>query len=450
MGLVDGFSTNGHNRQDTGLALSLAATHDFIQAYVVLTGDQSAAATLWAAHTHAVEAADTTLYLQVTSAEKRSGKSRLLEVLSLLASRSWITGRTSAAALYRKVDGGVTLLLDESDAAFKEKEYSETLRGVLNTGWRRGGSATVCVGHGAKIEARDFSTFGPKAIAGIGKLPDTVEDRSIKVILKRRRPDERVKRFRWRQAMEEAEPIRDALSVWGDSSVIEALTSARPDIPGELDDRAADGWEPLFAIADIAGGDWPQRARDAALALSVGDGRDDDSLGVRLLGDIKDTFREQDEERLTTTALVSALTDMDERPWGDLKGKPIDARGLAWRLRIYGIRPKKMRTGITTIRGYERGDFEDAWGRYCPSPPEAEQAEQTADTDTENVPDVPDVPANRGMGEERWKLWPDDDIADPPPPLANGSKPRCVTCGATMSVARVRDRCGRCTAKAMR
>src|SRR5439155_13386826 len=128
---------------------------------------------LWTEHTHAVEAADATPYINVTSVEKRSGKSRLLEVLELLVRRPWFTGRTSAAALYRKTHAeGPTLLLDESDAAFKDREYSEAARSILNSGWRRGGKATVCVGQG-DVSVRDFNTFSPKAIAGIGRLPDT-------------------------------------------------------------------------------------------------------------------------------------------------------------------------------------------------------------------------------------------------------------------------------------
>ena len=139
-----------------------------------------------------------TPYLAITSAEKQCGKTRLLEVLDLLVSNPWLTGKVSAACLIRKIDSQKpTLLLDESDAAFNgEKEYAEVLRGVLNTGHRRGGHASCCVGQGVNITFKDFHTFCPKAIAGIGKLPDTVADRSIPIRLKRRAPGEPVERFR--------------------------------------------------------------------------------------------------------------------------------------------------------------------------------------------------------------------------------------------------------------
>ena len=153
----------------------------FIQQYMILTDDQATAIVLWTAHTHVLEAFDCTPYLSVTSPVKRSGKTRLFEVLEGLVCRPWLTGRVTAAVLVRKTGAEhPTLLLDESDTALKvESEYSEALRGLLNTGYRRSGKASLCVGQGANITYRDFSTFSAKAIAGIGKIPDTVADRAI-------------------------------------------------------------------------------------------------------------------------------------------------------------------------------------------------------------------------------------------------------------------------------
>lgn len=200
----------------TGLSEILTTTIVFVRKYVVVTNEQAVAIALWAAHTHAIDACDCTPYLQIGSATKRSGKTRLLEVLEPLVAKPWFTGRTSAAALVRKVDAErPTLLLDESDAAFGgEKEYAEALRGQLNTGYRKSGKATVCVGQGAKIEARDFSTFCAKAIAGIGTLPDTVSDRSIPITLRRRLSDEPCERWRERDGHAEAAPLRDLLGAW--------------------------------------------------------------------------------------------------------------------------------------------------------------------------------------------------------------------------------------------
>ena len=165
------------------LASLLNDVEQFVRRFVVLNKHQAAVVVLWIAHTHVFDAFDCTPYLQVTSATARAGKTRLLEVMELLVARPWLTGRTTAAALVRKVDTETpTLLLDESDAAFgSEREYAEALRGILNAGFLRSGRTTLCVGQGANMTVRDFSTFGPKAIAGIGQLPGTVTDRSIQI-----------------------------------------------------------------------------------------------------------------------------------------------------------------------------------------------------------------------------------------------------------------------------
>lgn len=161
-------------QSSTGLLLPeiLFGVMHFLRSYVVLSREQQIVLALWTAHTHAIEAADCTPYLQITSATAEAGKTRLLEVLELLVARPWLTGRTSAAALFRKVDAErPTLLLDESDAAFGGvKEYAEGLRAVLNTGYRASGRASICVGAGPDIDVKEFSTFGAKAIAGIGRL----------------------------------------------------------------------------------------------------------------------------------------------------------------------------------------------------------------------------------------------------------------------------------------
>jgi hypothetical protein len=387
------------------LAPLLDDVRAIIRHYVIVDDAQADALALWAAHTHALAAAEATPYLAVNSAEKRSGKTRLLEVLSLLSARSWLTGRVTAAVLIRKLAAPPpTLLLDESDAAFKaEKEYAATLQAILNSGYRRGGCASLCVKAGGDFELRDFPVFGPKAIAGIGGLPDTIADRAIPISLKRRAPNEPIARFRWRDAQEEAKPIREGLACWAAAS-IEALTEARPAIPSELDDRAADVWEPLFGIADAAGGGWPQRARTAALALSVGDGREDDSLGVRLLADIRAIFDKRKTDRLSSGELADALVANEEAPWGDLRGKPLDVRTLARRLRPYGVKPHVIRLGDATARGYERADFEDAWGRYVRTP-EISVTRVTSVTTTPSeyererpdVTDVTDVTPNPGI-----------------------------------------------------
>ena len=339
----------------------------FIERYLVIGREEADAEALWAQHTHALEAADTTPYVNVRSVEKRSGKTRDLEVLELVVARPWLTGRVTAAVLARKVDKETpTLLLDESDATWNGPgEYAEVIRGVLNTGHRRGGKTSLCVGQGSSITYVDFSTFGPKAIAAIGKLPDTVSDRSIDILMRRRHRGEKVERFRQRDARAIAAPLHQRLSRWAQPR-LNQLRDARPEIPEELDDRAADNWEPLLAIADAAGGDWPVRARRAAKVLSGDTARhEDESLGVRLLGDVRSVFGNHD--NIASAELVRRLNALEESPWGDLKGKPLDNRRLPRLLKKYGVGPLtvRLRDG-RTAKGYKREHFVDPWARYLP------------------------------------------------------------------------------------
>jgi hypothetical protein len=336
----------------------------FLKRFVVLTDEKADAGALWVVHTHTFEIAEATPYLSITSPEKRSGKTRLLEAFDLLVRRSWFTGRVTAAVLARKVDAECpTLLLDESDAAFKgDKEYSETLRALLNTGYRKGGKSSICVGQGASITYKDLSTFCPKAIAGIGKLPDTVADRSIPIVLKRRAPGEHVDRFRRRSVDKEAEPIRQRIMAWAADCHLPEGIDAVPDF---LDDRAADCWEPLFVIADVAGGNWPEKARHAALILMNGQNRQDMSFGVRLLADIRRVYLENT-DKLPSESLVHLLTALEDAPWSDLKGSPLNPRSLASILKPYEIYPHVIRVEGGTPRGYEKSDFLDAWERYLP------------------------------------------------------------------------------------
>lgn len=353
-----------------GLDILLVTLITFVRRYVVVTDAQAVAIGLWCAHTHAIDAFDCTPYMQIASATKRAGKTRLLEVLEPIVARPWFTGRTSAAALVRKIDAqSPTLLLDESDAAFGgEREYAEALRGILNSGYRRSGRATVCIGQGANITARDFSTFSAKAIAGIGVLPDTVADRSIAIQLRRRMTDERCDRWRERDGHTEAAPMRERLAQWA-TTAVETLRDARPSLPGSLGDRQADVWEPLLAIADLAGGSWPTRARSAAMALA---GRiEDQDILVELLTDVAAFLMSYSPAKdiVSTTALVEALTALEDRPWATWRRgeKPITPRGLARLLGPLDICVGQWKLDGKNVRGYRREAFDDAISRYLPS-----------------------------------------------------------------------------------
>ena len=298
------------------LAAVLDATAAFVRRYVVLTSEQATALALWVFHTYALDAADVSPYLSVTSPEKRSGKTRLLEVLALLVRSALVAANISDAALFRAIeDRAPTVLFDEVDAIFGPKARDrEDLRGLLNAGYRRGTPA-LRMGGAKMTELQEFATFCPKALAGIGRLPDTIIDRSIPIRLKRRTTAEPVERFRYRDAIEDAEPLAQDLASLATHHVA-ALREARPELPNALGDRAQDSWEPLLAIADLAGGDWPERARLAAIALSGDEDTVDDTLGVRLLADIRAAFQANG-DRFPTQELLDVLKRDEEAPWAD-------------------------------------------------------------------------------------------------------------------------------------
>jgi len=338
----------------------------YIRRFVFLSDSQARVAAIWVVHTHTFDAADSTPYLAVTSAEKQSGKTRLLEVFLTLVANPWFTGRVTAAVLTRKIDADrPAMLLDESDAAFGgEKEYAEALRGVLNTGHRRGGTASCCVGQGANISFKDFSTFCPKAIAGIGKLPDTVADRAVPIRLKRATQDEKVERFRHRDVETEAARLKAQIEAWC-ASIGEKLPDARPDLPEKLTDRQQDGAESLLAIADAAGGEWPRAARRALIELCSEAQGSDDSIGRLLLADIRRVFESRGVDRLPSAELATALAEIETSPWGEWShGKPLTAPRLARLLKPFEVSPECIRVGGKTPRGYFVEQFRDAFRRY--------------------------------------------------------------------------------------
>jgi Protein of unknown function (DUF3631) len=328
------------------------------------------AVTLWAEHAHAVAAFESTPRLALLSPEKQTGKTRTLEMLDQLVPAPMHAVNCTSAALFRAVAvKRPTLLFDEADTYFglRTRSEHEELRGLVNAGHRRGAVAYRVVGDGAKLEVREFPAFAPVALAGIGELPETILDRAVVIRMRRRAPDEQVTPFRLRKVKPRAESLRERMAAWAQSHR-EQLTEAEPEMPAGITDRPADVWEALLAIADAAGGDWPARARAAAVELEAGRAEATPSRGIQLLGDIRTVFDAADADRLSTENLCARLAAMEESPWGDLKGHTIDARGLAYRLRPYGVHPHVVRIGDKTSRGYQLSDFADPWNRYLPHP----------------------------------------------------------------------------------
>jgi hypothetical protein len=360
---------------------------------------------LWVVHTYVMRACETTPRLAVLSPVKGSGKTRVLELLEACCAGPMFAVNLSTSALFRRLDlGGTTLLLDEADAHLgaggKASERYEDLRALVNAGYRRGAKVYRSEPTGKAVVERTFDVFAPVAVAGIGDLPDTVLDRSIIVPMRRRSRREAIDRYRIRDGRAVLEPLRTALTAMG-PALVEAIRDTQPELPDGIEDRAADCWEPLLAIADAAGDQWPAWARTAAVDVNRLRTERAPSLGEQLLADCRRVFLATDVDRLASAVLVDRLCDLDDAPWADVRGARLEARGLARRLRPFDVRPDSIRVGDRTVKGYLRSWFVDAWDRYLPplsSPGKAEHTEQgeraeqgTPDGQT-GVPVVPAVP----------------------------------------------------------
>jgi hypothetical protein len=361
----------------------LAAVEMILRRYVIFSSPaQRAAIVLWIAHAHTLEAFEVTPYLHIKSPEKECGKTRVLEVLGGLVPRPWQVVGPSEAVLFRKIERDMpTLLLDEVDNVFtgpkSKTPEAGGLRQVLNAGYRRGAVVPRCGGknHDKLV---DFSVFCAKVLAGIGdSLPDTVASRCVPILLQRRKASESVAKFKLRSYAPESTRLRDALAAWAERSV-DQLRSVEPTLPEGLRDRAEEVWEPLVAIADLAGGPWPARARTAALELNGGK-FDTASAGVQLLRAIKEEFAAVAVRKMLSIDLLQALVEREGEPWAGWWGKEVDqavSQGhpprsapmdLASRLAPFGVIPKTVRVDDGSKgRGYDLADFADAFARYVP------------------------------------------------------------------------------------
>jgi hypothetical protein len=321
--------------------------------------------TLWIAHTHLMDAWESTPRIAFLSPEPGSGKTRALEVTELLVPRSVEAVNATPAYLFRKVsdpEGLPTILFDEIDTIFGPRaKENEEIRGMLNAGHRRGAMAGRCVVKGKTVVTEELPAYCAVALAGLGSLPDTILSRSIIIRMRRRAPDERVAPYRRRIHGPDGHSLRDQLAKWA-THLKPTIGEQWPQMPPGIADRNADVWEPLLTIADAVGDPWPLIAREAAVALVADAMAASPSLGIRLLADLKTVFAAQ--ESLSTKEAIDALTGLEEAPWADLKGKPLDARKLSNLLRPYGVAPVNVRSGNGVVKGYKRESLHDPWTRY--------------------------------------------------------------------------------------
>jgi putative DNA primase/helicase len=295
--------------------------------YIVLPKGADIALPLWVLHAWTVDAGDISPLMVLVSPTKRCGKTSVLIVLYFLTPRSELSSNITAPALFRYIeDVRPTLLIDEADSFVKD---NEELRGIL--------------------------------IATIRAVADTLEDRAVVVRLQRKPPGATVERLGRRDNADFA-ALRSQAARWAADN-FDKLADADPKMP-DLNDRAADNWRPLLAIADLAGGTWPQEARRAACLLS-GEAQDG-AIGVELLRDIRSAFGDADVIR--SSDLVAKLTADPERPWAEWKhGRPLTQKQLAGLLAPFHIISLTVHPpGLLDGKGYRRTDFKEAWAAYCP------------------------------------------------------------------------------------
>ena len=346
----------------------LSGIADFITRYVSIAPELADTVALWIAVTWIHDRLEISPFLNVTSATKRCGKSLLLEVLGELVHHPLpVGGRVTPSALFRTIEmHAPTMLLDEADTFFGD---DDELRGVVNGSQRRNSAYVMrCVGD--DHEPRRFVTWCPKAIAGIGGLPDTVLDRSIVVKLARRPPG--VSLAHWRDRDRTAiEALRRKLARWCDNQAtnIAARLSAVSFPPG-LHDRGRDAWEALLAIGDMAGSDWSGRGRAWKACEHVTASTADEETGARemLLADLRTIFETRGwPEAIASNEALDKLTELEGRPWSDWRrGKPLTSRGLSNLLKPFGVMPRQVKRSGDNRRSYLLAELEPHWDAYFP------------------------------------------------------------------------------------
>src|SRR5262249_19833854 len=453
-------------------AAVLDAVHAFLGRFVAYPSPHSQVAhTLWIAHTHLMPAWESTLRLALLSPEPASGKTRALEVTELLVPNPVEATNVPPAYIFRKVgdqeSGPPTLLHDEIDTGCgPTAKESEESGGLYNAGHRRGAVAGRCVVRGKTVETEEIPAFCAFGLAGLGWLPDTILSRSIIIRMRRRAPGETVTPFRRRVHAPDGQELRNRLVIWA-GQVADTMAAARPEMPPGIEDRAADMWEPLLAIADAAGGACRKRARDDATELVGAAKEAEPSLGVRLLADLKIVFDKRGEDKLATSVILADLIALPESPWGDLKGKPITDRALATRLRQYGIKSRDVFVAGKGLKGYYREDLHDAWLRYLsPSPPqkrdegdegddpsekavfhtrsialiadsvrdELPERDENTSMQSSNLADIAPIADAQGGGEEKANNTSPDDPGPIPDCLRRHPDRRCDHCGRQIGI----------------
>jgi putative DNA primase/helicase len=350
--------------------------------FIVMTPEQCWTVVLWVVFTHCFSVANNAPKLWIKSAERRSGKTRLMELLRHLTARALASNYISAAMLPRVIEKyRPTLLLDEIDTFINS---SEELRGVLNSGFDPESFVIIGTKVGDNWVPKRFSAWCPQALAGLGKLPDTIADRCFTIELARKPREQKVSRLR-RRDTGPLQILAQKAVRWAEDNA-DDLGMVEPEMPPGLNDRASDAWELCIAIADRTGEHWPQRARQAALRISGDDAAFEESVRVQLLADIRDAFyhcpmayKTSNDTLISSDDLVDWLGGLEERPWPEYRrGRPITKTQLARVIKPFHVSPGTVRTGVSTPKGYKLSAFQNVFSRYLPplqnaTPPHPEE-----------------------------------------------------------------------------
>ncbi|AWM81565.1 hypothetical protein DKL61_15140 [Gammaproteobacteria bacterium ESL0073] len=331
-----------------------------ISQYIIADEQTIIASTLWATFTWFIDVVNYAPIANITAPEKRCGKSKLLGVLKRLSYKALSTANISAPALFRLIEKDKpTLLIDEVDSFLA---LHDDMRGIINASFTRE-SAFVIRCAGEDLEPTPFNVWGAKALCGIGKIADTLQDRSIILRLRRKYSGESVQDVD-RSNKEHWATLRAKLARFAQDNQHKVLLSNPAPIP-QLNDRANDCWLPLLQIASIAGGHWLNRAINTALTIN-GAEEEPESIRVELLRDIQTIFTTKKVERLFSHDLVTALNEDNEANWVTWnKGRGITARNLAKILKEFNILSNTIRIGINNpAKGYTKEQFNDAFTRY--------------------------------------------------------------------------------------
>jgi len=352
--------------------------------FLVLPECGAEAIALWTIHAWAIDAAQISPVLILESPEKRCGKTTTLNLVGAVAPSSIPASSISPASLFRSVEKfQPTLLIDEADRALKN---SDELNCIINASHNRQGAGVIRT-VGEDHEPRRFSTWCPKAIAAIGHLQGTLEDRGIILQMRRKTQGEQVERWRG-DRLAQFKPIKEQAFRWVQDNT-ESLKDLDPEVPNQLHDRAADNWRSLLAIADLVGGDWPDRSRKAALKIS-GKRTEEDSWGVQVLADIQDWFQTTGKDNFPSAEMCTYLGGLVDRPWPEYKnGKEITTRQLAKLLGRFEIKSKDLKQSDgSVLKGYTKKHFIDPFSRYL----SATNATKRKNKDLDDFPSATTTP----------------------------------------------------------